>query len=613
MKRFLPAATCLVLVSVSVLALPASAAPPSYTIVDLGPAGVDSYAWGVNATPVAVGQAQVAGGYEAYRWQGGTTTPLGSLNDSHDSIARAINASGLVVGGSSDGLGGSHATSWSGTTIADLGTFVGNYSAAFGVNDAGQIVGEGCVTLTCFTHALLWDGGSPVDLGTLSGGDSSHARGVNEDGLIIGDSEITSGGDSHAVIWQGTSGITDLGTLPLDEYSNGVAINDAGHATGRSLGRPGGNQFAFFWDGSSMSELPMLPGGTFLEAAAINESDQIVGRGDRFGDQTAFLWERSTGETIDLNALLPSGSGWQLAQATGINDAGDIVGFGYLAGHLRGFLLAPSTDPAPTDIVVGIVAGGGTISTDSGAPGTTPADPVATTVTTPVGGVVSIREGVADVSLPPGFAILGQQVRIRAPQATVADPLRIVFVFDASIIPIGQDATTIEIFRDTEPAAACTGSTEADPDPCVVDRADLPDGSVQITVLTSHASAWSGATATTPPPFPFTGFFRPLAKQPPALNQVKTRSAVRVKFSLGGDRGLAIFDPGFPQTRRIDCASLAPIGSPAATRGRLTYHPAKSRYRYAWKTPAQLAGTCQQFTLELTDGTQHVVNIRFTA
>ena len=608
MKRISFAAVCVALIAVGTMAAPAaSAAPPSYTIADIGPAGVDSYAWGLNGTPVVVGQAQAAGGYGAFRWQGGTTAPLDSLNNSGNGIARAVNASGLVVGGSYDGLGGSHAVSWTGTAVTDLGTFTSNYSEAFGVNASGQIVGEGCVTLTCFVHALWWDGGAPVDLGTLPGGDASHARGINDAGQIIGDSEITSGGNSHAVIWEG-GGITDLGTLPTDEYSNGVAINAAGHATGRSGGRPAGNQFAFFWDGTSMSELPMLPGGTFLEASAINASDQIVGRGDRYDDQTAFLWEHATGQTIDLNALLPSGSGWQLSQATGIDDAGQIVGYGYRGGHLRGFLMTPSTDPAPTDIVGGTVTDGGTMSTDAGAAGTTAADPVATSVTTPTGGVVTIHEGVSDVTVPTGFAILGQQIRITAPHATVADPLHITFVFDASIIPVGEDATSIQIFRDTDAALACTGAAAADPDPCVLDRVDLPDGSVQITVLTSHASAWSAATVST---FPFTGFIAPILDAP-ALNRAKAGAVVALRFSLGGNQGLAIFDSGFPQMRRIDCTSLAPVGSPVASNGRLVYYPSNGRYRYTWRTQRSMARTCQQLTMELTDGTQHLVNVRFT-
>ena len=41
---------------------------------------------------------------------------------------------------------------------------------------------------------------------------------------------------------------------------------------------------------------------------------------------------------IDLNSLLPAGSGWTLDEATAINDRGQIVGEGYYHGVECGFL-----------------------------------------------------------------------------------------------------------------------------------------------------------------------------------------------------------------------------------------------------------------------------------
>ena len=240
-----------------------------------------------------------------------------------------------------------HAVSWSGGAVTDLGVVAGNSSSAFDVNDSGIVVGDGQVA-SGFTNGVSWDAGVPTALGTLPGGDNSHARGVNESGAIIGDAEFEPGGRYHAVVWQGGSTV-DLGTSAGDEYSNGVDINDAGHATGRSMGRPGGGQFAFFWDDATMVELPMLPGGTFLEAAGLNNLDQVVGRVDQYGAyQSAFLWESSTGVTVDLQTLVPSGSGWQLAQANAINDAGQITGYGYRDGQLHAFLMTPGLHRPPS-------------------------------------------------------------------------------------------------------------------------------------------------------------------------------------------------------------------------------------------------------------------------
>ncbi len=49
---------------------------------------------------------------------------------------------------------------------------------------------------------------------------------------------------------------------------------------------------------------------------------------------------------FDLNTVLPPGSGWVLERATGISDAGQIVGVGTLDGATRGFLLTPPADLA---------------------------------------------------------------------------------------------------------------------------------------------------------------------------------------------------------------------------------------------------------------------------
>jgi probable HAF family extracellular repeat protein len=76
----------------------------------------------------------------------------------------------------------------------------------------------------------------------------------------------------------------------------------------------------------------------------------------------AFLY--SNGTMIDLNSLLPANSGWQLIQANGINDSGQIVGTGFLNGQQSGFLLDLDTAtaaPEPRSIMlilpgIGLVA-----------------------------------------------------------------------------------------------------------------------------------------------------------------------------------------------------------------------------------------------------------------
>ena len=80
---------------------------------------------------------------------------------------------------------------------------------------------------------------------------------------------------------------------------------------------------------------------------AINSQGHVVGTAyspDLYGgDGFAFLYTPETG-MIDLNTLLPEGSGWLLKVAMGINDQGQIAGMGELNGDqtARAFRYTPA-------------------------------------------------------------------------------------------------------------------------------------------------------------------------------------------------------------------------------------------------------------------------------
>ena len=59
-------------------------------------------------------------------------------------------------------------------------------------------------------------------------------------------------------------------------------------------------------------------------------------------------------------------------------------------------------------------------------------------------------------------------------------------------------------------------------------------------------------------PYAFSGFTSPVEDRP-TVNKANAGSAIPVKFSLGGDEGRTIFDPGYPKAQRIDCQSGADI------------------------------------------------------
>ena len=82
----------------------------------------------------------------------------------------------------------------------------------------------------------------------------------------------------------------------------------------------------------------------------------MVGYYDTSEGTRAFLWNGT--ETVDLNSLIPSGSGLTLIQANSINNLGQIVGNALDSdGNIHAFLLNPVTVPEPSTLTLGLMGG----------------------------------------------------------------------------------------------------------------------------------------------------------------------------------------------------------------------------------------------------------------
>jgi hypothetical protein len=114
--------------------------------------------------------------------------------------------------------------------------------------------------------------------------------------------------------------------------------------------------------------------------------------------------------------------------------------------------------------------------------------------------------------------------------------------------------------------------------------------------------------------YPFVGFFEPV-NNPPTINTVKAGSAIPVKFSLGGDLGLAILAANSPSSQPISCTTGAPSDEIETTvtagSSSLTYDAATGQYVYVWKTNKAWAATCRRLDVTLTDGTTHSAVFQF--
>jgi hypothetical protein len=112
----------------------------------------------------------------------------------------------------------------------------------------------------------------------------------------------------------------------------------------------------------------------------------------------------------------------------------------------------------------------------------------------------------------------------------------------------------------------------------------------------------------------FNGFFQPVDNLP-TLNVVNAGKSIAVKFSLGGNQGLAIFAAGFPISQQVACTGGLPVDDieQTVTSGgsSLSYDPAASIYTYVWKTNSNWKGQCRTLIVKLSDGTEHLANFKF--
>ena len=95
---------------------------------------------------------------------------------------------------------------------------------------------------------------------------------------------------------------------------------------------------------------------------------------------------------------------------------------------------------------------------------------------------------------------------------------------------------------------------------------------------------------------------------------VKAGSAVPVKFSLGGDRGRAIFAVGFPTSAQVTCPAGTTPTSPVATtsaKSGLSYNALTGIYTYVWETKASWKGTCRLLRVKLADNSVREASFKF--
>jgi probable HAF family extracellular repeat protein len=303
--------------------------------------------WSVGASQTGILDPAGSPQLHATFWIGRRVIDLGVVRGGSNSFATSINNAGQAVGVSDNGVADPFSPFgvqvrtflWEKGKLRDIGTLGGpDTQPGPGCDNQrpGVIVGS---SFTSFTpnestgvptqDPFLWENGKMRDLGNL-GGTISIGQCANNRGEVIGESSLSEnpgacpgGPGCHAFLWAHGS-MKDLGTLGGGS-SEAIWINDAGEIVGSAdLPTPGLHD-AVRWKNGKILDLGTIGDDACSRGRGINAKGVIVGgSSDCHNFLHAFVWEEG-GPMMDLNALIPPGSGLQLTNAFNINDRGEIL------------------------------------------------------------------------------------------------------------------------------------------------------------------------------------------------------------------------------------------------------------------------------------------------
>jgi len=298
------------------------------TVQDLGGlyAGGFSSALALSQTGQAIGIATRDGDFQTVNAQwspSGTISALPDCCSGFLAMPASINRSGEAVGAHQATKDHWSAVKWHADGSSQYLPSLGSYglARAFAINDAGQSVGSS-VEDSGAQRAVRWNADGSVSLlGEMGTPDPGYlafheGHGINNKGVVVGTALV--GPAFRAFSWK-SGQFTDLG------LGNATHVNDKGLIAGLAPGR-----IPVTWKKGKMRYLPGRDGGKRAyghEVLGLNNLGDMVGFGPSPNPgvhNIAVLWR--AGAAITLGHY-PGGTH---SVATGINDAGMIVGYGNL-------------------------------------------------------------------------------------------------------------------------------------------------------------------------------------------------------------------------------------------------------------------------------------------
>jgi probable HAF family extracellular repeat protein len=277
--------------------------------------------------------------------------PAANPLNSERSMATGINSSGEIVGNVIGNHGGYGFLYRDGvfTTIKVPGA---SYTLPTGINARGEIVGT--FSDNNGSHGFLYSGGIFTTLDVPGAGNpnfsgATRANGINARGEIVGDFDVCTnmGCLTHGYVLH-KDGTLTIFDFPGAYSTQAFGINAAGDIVG-SMGLPGvGGSSGYFYSGGTFTAIndpnavpPSIGASIVTTPTGINDAGQIVGFFTDIGSFRGFLYDRGTFTTLSP----PPGTDNETFPL-GINSAGQIVGYfnGVIngVGGNHGFLATPT-------------------------------------------------------------------------------------------------------------------------------------------------------------------------------------------------------------------------------------------------------------------------------
>lgn len=327
--------------SVSLLTLPLTCLPQTYSVVRIGrtPDNKSSAAVGINDKGLVL----INAARNDWVWtkQSNWTVIHNEMSSEADWFE--ISESGHVAGWARDQSAQVQIGTWSPPTgiLVYIGVLGGQTGWANGLNNRGQFVGQ-TQKPNWNTGYLYTPGQGFVDVPAPGGGEAPEPEDVSDDGLVVG---RYLGPGTRAFTWTATGG-----SVPVPMVPDAITM-DCAFASNT------GTVWGHVWHGP---EHPWyrLPGETQLHyvsgangfvthwAYGINDHDDFVGRNGTMTIPHPTYWRFGWPQVKWLDTMLDgTAAGWVIEEAQDLNNKGQIATWGKYMGatQTEAILLEPKT------------------------------------------------------------------------------------------------------------------------------------------------------------------------------------------------------------------------------------------------------------------------------